>query len=525
MATLVTQDWLEHPASIKAIFVEAYFSYSASPATESAIYLSSAGYSIPGTAIEFKPLIGGNISLSESINKDNNISFSFGDIEIANINGELDSWLNTNQVIWTNRPITVYFGDPTWKASSLADFKDKFLKVFDGVISDIDSRNKNTVNIKVVDKLQRLNTPITENVLGTYGTWKGGQTNQETIKPLVFGEVFNFEPLLIDPSKLEYCFNDGDAERLIEIRDNGVPIYTPGQNLFTGANVSASVGTFKLNNSLAGTCTVSVQGVKKSVNFAGSGELLADTYTDNIAKIIAVIVTQYGKQERRLSFSDIDLTNFNEFATNNTQNVGVLVTDRTNILTVCQQLASSVGAQLYFNRVGKLQLLKYGVPTSDTPVTITDSDIILNSLSISNRLDIAPATKIAYCKNWYVQQDLLTGIPVEHKAFFAEEWMLAKTNNASVATTYKLSTDPEKIETLLLTTQHATNESQRRTTFYSTQRVTYKFTGTSKLLSLKLGQPVILKHNRFDLSNGVSGQVVSLNANWLNGTIGVEVLV
>lgn len=530
---MYSQQWLENQNSVKALFVIASYRDTVNN-IDNTVYLSSSGYISSDGTLQFNPIIKGGVSLNESLSPSGDINFSFGDIEVNNTNGELDSWLNPSFAIWVNQPIKIYFGDPSWNVINLSQFITTFQLVFDGIISNIDSKNKNTLNIKLLDKLQRLNTPITEEVLGSYGSWVGGQSNKDSIKPLVFGEVHNFEPLLINPAVLdsqsagggiEYMFNNGPAEELIEVRDNGVPLYTPGQSRNDGVEVDLNTGKFILKQSLAGTCTVSVQGVKKSATFSGSGAITS-TYSNTIAELIAVICTQYGK-DTKLTLSDIDLSNFSSFSAAHQQKVGIVITDRQNILSVCQALASSVGAQLYFNRLGKLQLLKYGHPTTDATVSITESDMLFDSFSISDRLDIVAATKIAYCKNWYVQDNLLTGIPEEHKEMFAKEWYVddAKVIDETVASLYKLERDPPQVDTMLLTTSDAYNEALRRNNLFKVQRTVYTFTGTSKLLSLKLGQPVTLTHSRFNLHNGVSGQVVSLSPNWLDGTVTVEVFV
>jgi len=445
---------------------------------------------------------------------------SFGDIEILNLNGELDDWLDNTKYIWVNRNIQIYYGDPSWVCTDLASVHTTFEKVFDGVVADIDSKSFDRLNIKIRDKLERLNTALTENKLGTYGTWGSGQTNQDTILPLVFGEVHNVQPLLIDPSQLEYSVNDGSTERIIEIRDNGMPIYS--DILTSGANVDLSSGKFTLTRALAGTCTVSVQGIKQSIDLT-AGTLL-NTYNNNIAAIIALIVTQYGKDTKFLA-TDLDLVNLNSFATSNTQSVGIVVSDRTNVLVACQQLADSIGAQVYMTRKGLLQLLRIGVPTSDAYVNITTSDILFNSLSIVNRSIVVSSTSLGYCKNYTVQDPLLTAITTTAKDLFAKEWLPVTVTDATVNTNYLLSTDPVQKDTALQVGTEALAEATRLNNFFKVPRTTFSFTGTAKLLSLKLGQPVVLTHPRFGLSLGKSGQVIGLTPNWSNSTIVIEVLV
>ena len=526
-----SQAWLEDPKAIKSIFV-IVSRYNVSTTSEETIYLSTTGYITASADVSFEPILNNGVSLTESLSIDGGLSFSFGDVEIVNPNGDLDTWLSDNYYIWVNRPIKIFYGDPQWNTTNITSFQTDFLKVFDGLVANVDSRSRTVLNIKVRDKMERLNAPVSENKLGTYGTWGAStQPNKDTIRPLVFGEVFNVEPLLVDPSTLKYMFNDGNSELVIEIRDNGVPIYTaPGitAGLTTGATITLGAGTFVLAHPLAGGITASIQGVKDSIDLS-TGALVSGTYNNNIANLIALITTQYGKSYTKLAASDLDLTNLSTFAAANTQSVGISITGGANVLTVCQQLADSIGAQLYFNRVGKLQLLRLGGGfTGSAVTTITDSDILLNTLSVSNKLTIVAASKVGYVKAWTVQEGLVTGIPDEHKVMFATEWYTRTATNSTAQSLYKLHIDPQQKDTLLLVGAEADSEASRLKNYYSNPRIIYKMTCTAKMLSLELGQNVTLIHNRFDLYNGGSGrsgQVYSLSPNWLAGTVEVEVIV
>lgn len=516
-----SQEWLESPTAIRGVLVEVTVKDVVAN-SEVTKYLSNIGYLTEDAITSFLPIITGTVQVTESLSIDGSASMSFGDIELVNTNGELDDWLDSTKYIWVNRSIKIYYGDPGWVCANLAAVKSTFELVFDGVVADIDSRAVNTLNIKVRDKLERLNTALTEAKLGSYGIWGSGQTNMDTIIPLVFGEVFNIQPLLIDPSQIEYYVNNGSMEGIIEIRDNGMPIYNI--NVTSGATVNLTTGKFKLTKPLAGVCTLSMQGVKQSINLT-TGALLA-TYNNNIANLIALIVTQYGKATTKLLATELDLTNLSSFATSNTQSVGIIISDRTNVLVACQQLANSIGAQLFMTRKGLLQLLRIGVSTSDSIVTITSSDILFNSLSISNRSLVVSSTTIGYCKNYTVQTPLLTAIPEAAKDMFAKEWYSKTPIDETVRAVYKLSSDPAvQKDTALLVESQAQTEADRLNNFFKVPRTTFTFTGTAKLLSLKLGQSVILTHPRFGLSAGKTGQVIGLTPNWSNSTITIEVLI
>ncbi len=519
----LTQSWLEDPAAVRHIFAEIKV-YDVVAASEITLYLSTCNYITTSADVVFSAVLSNNFSYSEDMSLEGGVSFSAGDLQIHNVNGVYDTWLDTSKYIWVNREISVYYGDPFVACTDITDLKSTFMLIYSGLISDIDSRAYNVLNLKFRDKMERLNSPITEEKLGTYGTWAYQQNNQDDIIPLVFGEVHNMEPMLIDPANLEYQFNQGNSESVIEIRDNGVPIYTR-TTLTSGATINHSTGKFTLTNPLVGQITASIQGVKDSINIA-TGALASGTYSNNIANLVALITTQYGKLATRLIASDLDLTNLSAFQSSNIYEVGVVIIDKENVISICQQIVDSVGGQLYFNRLGKLQILRVGSVTSDPVVIVTERDI-LSQVDIAERTEVRAATKIGYCKNWTVQEGLLTGIPEQHKDMFATEWFTKTSVNSPTKTNYKLHGEPGTKETLLLTHSHATAEASRLNSFFTVPRNVYSFTGTSKLLSLKLGQRVDLVYPRFGLYNSGAGtqtQVIGLTPDWLSGTIGVRVV-
>lgn len=523
----MSQAWYDSTSASRCIIakVGVYSTGVAESVGEKVKYFSNRGYNTSTADILIDPSLTGTVKFAESISADGGVSISYGDLEIDNTDGSKDLYLDIDSYVWVNRSIQLYYGDPTQIVSDAAGIASTFDLIFDGVIVDIGSRNRNSVNIRVRDKMERLNAPISENTLGTYGTWGAGvgQTNQASVLPLIFGEPHNVQPLLIDPSILEYQINDGAIEQLTEIRDNGVPIYTVSI-LTSGATVNLTTGKFQLNQPLVGDCTVSVQGAKASIDL--NTGTLSSTYNNNIASLVALIVTQYGPTSSKLSASELDLANLLAFSTSNIQYVGLAILDRQNILAVCQELASSVGAQLYFTRQGKLQLLQYGIPTSDTLVNITNSDIIANSLSISNRSSIIAAKKLGYCKNWYIQNNLGTATPVQHKFWFGEDyWLKTSEDTAGNKTVYKLNLEPIQKNTLLIDGTQTATEADRLNNYFGNIKTTYRFTGTSRLLTLKLGQSVNITNGRFGLQSGKTGQVVALEPNWSTGLIDIEVVI
>ena len=674
MYTQYEQAWLEDSSAIRIVLVEAQV-YNVLTSTNTYLYLSTDNYITTDGSISFSAVIKNNITLNETLSADGAGAMTFGDIEIANHNGDLDAYFDQTKYIWSNRTIKIYYGDARWICANLTEIRNKFLTIFNGIIDDADSRNRVSFNIKIRDKLERLNAPVTKEKLGPYGTWAGGQQNVDAIRPVVFGEVFNITPLVMDPSLLKYMFNNGPAT-LIEIRDNGAPLNTTvvsglainatissgvitaaslsagGSNYMVSdkvyvvdsdsntnasftANISAttlsilsvtygviSIGmkvfgigipvntvitagsgsSFTINNSVstitsvsitgvntlavlnitsvngagaatsiiiesggtgynamagtrltglykvstnrtvsavdnsvgifclatqpAGTITCSVRGISSSINLANGAENYG-TYLNSIPSIVALIATRYGKENTRFDYTDLDLTNLSTAASSL---VGVAVTDTANVLAVCRQLVNSIGSQLFITRAGLLQILRYGVgfTASRDITTITEADILYNSLAISNRLGVIGAVKLGYAKNYTIQSNLVTRILPAHKDTFAQDWLSLTILNQPVIAKYELSQDVVQIDTQLIDATEALTEAKRRLDFYSSQRVIFKFTGISKLLGLKLGQQVTLIHSRFNLYNsgsGISGQVITLSPNWTTGHVDVEVII
>jgi hypothetical protein len=90
---------------------------------------------------------------------------------------------------------------------------------------------------------------------------------------------------------------------------------------------------------------------------------------------------------------------------------------------------------------------------------------------------------------------------------------------------YKLTSDPIQRESYLINTAAAKEEATRLLNYFKVARTVYSFTGTAKLLGLKLGQQVTLTHPRFGLQAGKVGQVISLSPTWTKGSVEVEVII
>lgn len=526
-----TTSWLTDSNAIRSIIVKITVKRSPSKNgsyDDTPLYLSSTPYSTGDNTV-FLPIITGEISTNESLAADSSITLSYGNITLLNVNGDYDSYLDHTEYVWSNCDIEVYCIDPQWTFNTYNDLKAGSLAICTGVIEDISPGDRHTLILKLRDKIQRLNTSITEHKIGVTGVWYPSQPNSDSIRPLIFGEVHNVEPVLIDPSQLEYMVNDGRIQQITEIRDNGVPIYKYDDE-GTAVTVDLSAGTFKLTSPAAGTITASIHGTKKQVDILGSTSsvVVTETYNNNLINILVLLVTQYGSDDKKLLHTDLDIDQLNEAqnSSNSNQYVGYIVKDKENLLSVCQEIARSCGGQIYFTRTGKLKFLQYGIPFSTNPaIEITERDMLFNTFAMTSKSTPAAAYKIGYAKNWTIQSGLTSAIPDEHKEIFATEWLSETVTDSTVASLYKLQTEPTQIDTMLIDKTQASNYGNRLLQFFKVPRSIFKFTGTARLFQLQLGQIVTLVYSRYGLSAGKTGQIVSLNPNWSKGRVEVEVLV
>jgi len=457
---------------------------------ETTRYLSSRPYvDTENSRIYLPYLRSSSVKLVERLDIEGNSSISYGDIEFDNTSGELDSWFSD---IWANRSITVLIGD-------VRNVRSTYQTIFSGVIEDVGSRNRDALNLKLRNKFERLNAPVSETKLG------GSTSNKAELLPLCLGECFNVTPLLTNPATLEYQVHNGGIEQIIEVRDNGVPV---------SKTATVSTGKFTLAATPAGKITASVQGER------------SPDYKNTVRGIVQRLVTYYGGYpSQRFSGADLDFDNLDQFDIDNPQPIGVFVDGRENVMSLCSSVARSVGAQMVMNREGRMQLIKVDVPAGGPYDAIGVGDIIKGSLYISEKLPVSASFKVGYCKNWTVQTGLLTGIPRAHKDLFEQEWLSYTATDTTVKSNYKLDAEPEQIDTFLLTEADAQAEAERLLALFSVPRFIIAFDSPAPQMNLRLGDYVTITYPRFGMDSGKNGMVVGLSLDWDTFTVKVEVLI
>lgn len=432
--------------------------------------------------------ITGGVTFTEAIDFNGQPNIGYGDIELDNVNGTRDGWL---QYVWVNRPITVWIGDPSWARSD-------FYPIFRGFVRDIDTKSRNSLNLILVNELQAINEAVSAAVM------TGSGTSADKLVPLCFGECFNITPAVKNSATLQYQVHNGTIEGVLEVRDNGAPVP------FTQ---DVSTGTFTLQYSPFGTITATVQGAKPNA-----------TYVNKIGSVIKTILRNYGKQ---LLASDVDETGMDAVDTATNLEVGVYLTERENILDVCQRIASSGGYYLIPDISGKLKLVRLlaDIATAAT-YSVTTADMEFASLTVSQKLDILGTVKLGYSKNWTPQTSGLANVlRPEAVTILEKPYYYETATDATTVSRYQQVAEPVVQETLLISQADAAAEAARLLVIKKSPRFVYTATYYARMLFCEVGDTVQITNPRFGLSAGKTGMAVSVNRDWLNGRVSIGVFI
>lgn len=471
--------WYKNPSARRVLLIEASVKSGGSEITR---YMSVGGYNTQPTDspanTHYLPIASQGTAYTEQLNIANKATMNYGDIEIQNPSGIRDSWLTD---IWMNRPVKVWLGDASWARAD-------FFVIFDGTMAGIAPKDRETLAIKIRDKTQRLNTPISEHLLG------GSTANKGSLIPLCFGECFNISPLLINPAILQYQVHDGAVEDIFEVRDNGIPV---------GYTKDNSTGTFTLNANPIGVVTCSVFGDK----FGG-------VYRNTVASLVQRIVKGFGKSTDRFTDTDLDLTQLAAFETAHPQKVGAYVIDRQNILKVCEDLCVGLDAQIVMSRLGLLRIIQLSIPGTGTEVAVMPQDMVIDDIITTGYVDPVAAIKMGFDKNWTVQEALNTGLSSRDKDFFLQMWLTETQVNTGTQSDFRLNTEPVQIDSMLKIRSEVVTECARQLALWSVPRYTYMVNCFPPMMALELGQAIRVYNRRYGMATGVPGTVMSLSPQW-----------
>jgi uncharacterized Zn-binding protein involved in type VI secretion len=341
-------------------------------------------------------------------------------------------------------------------------------------------------------------------------TWVGTNEGQRDLcgvqKPLIYGAVKHFEPVLIDAARLIYQVHDGPIETMIAY-DSGVALTDNGDtsDLF-GASVASGKfktdkgrGLFRLGSGPTGPLTVS------------AGGDATDGYTNVAGEIIRRIALRAGLRE-----DQIDAGALNALSVARPGAIGLLVEPEMTAEDAITRICHSVGAYWTFSRKGLLSVGIVGQPETSL-VEVTEADFEDGSLERTPAATPVKSWAVGYGRNYRVFSPeeiagaILTFAPGtwldlqrEYRWAFAES-VLADLTHATADEVFS--------EGLYYEEAPARAEARRFLDLFSGAKDIYTLTLIRWPHTFEIGDTVALKIPRYGLEEGRSFIVVGWEEN------------
>jgi len=432
---------------------------------------------------------------------------SFGAVRLLNGNKYFDSFL---KYYWEGRNITVYVGGTDFK-------RNDFAIAFNGVISELEY-NEDEIIINIQNYSQILETEFVQNIYEGLGGLDGGDDLTGSVKPLVYGEVKNIAPVLIDAVNLIYQAHDGSIESVDGVFDRGVGLTNAGDvSDITTATVSAGQfktqllgGYIKLGSSPDGRITADVKGD----NNGG--------YVENVGAIISRLVkTKLGSQN--FSGNQIDQGALNRFDLKITGAVGVYIQSTISLKNVIDALVNPLQAYWTFTRQG---LLTAGVIDSfeSANLTITEDDIYDGEFELVRTINPSWRLSFGYGRSWTVQtkDDLASGASIDRQTFVSEQYRQI-IDESRVTRTLTASLNEKTFDSLLSNQSDALIQMGRIKNIFRVRRDVYRLKATALFFKVFIGDVISLKINRFGLNDGKNFIVTGIEEDAETGQTTLEV--
>jgi hypothetical protein len=355
-----------------------------------------------------------------------------GEITIANVDGQFDSWLDYS---FDGRPVTIRSGEG-------GRYPHDFQTLFVGTVESIEATWK-AITIRLRDKQYLFSQPaLVTRYAGTNVLplgFEGAPTDiMGKVKPRCYGTVFNVPAVQVNTSKLTYQVNNGAVAAISAVYDRGLAL-TFGADFATkealqaaapagGAfNTCLAEGFFQLGAIPAGLVTADVvQGVSA-----------ADRTVAHVLRGIALAGP--------LSIAEISEVDVAALDSVSSAVVGIwLDSDATTIQSAMDQVSSSIGAWFGFDGAGILRMGVLAEPAGRPVLDLGEPDAWEGVERRPARDSGIPVWRMTmnYARIWSKQEsDLAGAVSAERRAYLALASRSAVVTAIDVKTKYLLATD------------------------------------------------------------------------------------
>lgn len=348
-------------------------------------------------------------------------------------------------------------------------------------------------------------------------------------KPVMYGTVFEINPVLVNTSKNIYQLN-WRAINSVDAVYVGGALQTPGTS-------RASIAALESNTPTGGTYDWYLGSSSDGayIRFATTPDKIvtcnATQGANAAARTVAQIVKNILKDLGGFTDDDLDLTSFTSLDTACNYVVGIWQPAQEGTIgAFIDEVCQSIQAFWSIDSTGKVFVGRLTAP-SGTALTTIEEDIIINQGQRIEFVSTADETKgippysytCNYKKIYTTQTETdLSGIAAADLARvnYLKDTYRQAISNASGVTTKHLLSKPMEFFTLLTNETDAQAECDRRKDMYKVERDYVNVAiHTSRDPNIALSQVVTLKVNRFGLNNGKDFRVLGKTFQYANNQV------
>ncbi|GAB5506692.1 MAG: hypothetical protein Rhirs2KO_18550 [Rhizobiaceae bacterium] len=367
--------------------------------------------------------------------------------------------------------------------------------------------------IDLEDYRYKLDVPLHTTVYGGTGGVEGGDDLAGRRKPRAFGHLRNVTPVLVKANSQLYQINDGPVNAISAVYANGAALTAGSDHANSADLLAASIASGFFDTCLA-------EGMFR-VNYLLDGDVLTcdvegDTTGGSFAETIGAIVRRIVAGSTVMSDpGDLYLPAFVAFEAAAPYQAGFYA-DHNDAISVAEALARLVGYGNFvgFRRTGKLEIAQFAAPASPPLMRFDDKDIVgIRRERLPDGIYPPPwRWRVAYGRNWTVQDELAGSVADNVRAFLAEELRYASAESAATKINHPFAQERE-VGGYLRNEADAQSEANRLLALHASSSSLYRFTLDTRPFGLDVGDTVHVTYPRFDLSDGRLMRVVEINEN------------
>ena len=430
---------------------------------------------------------------------------NYGAVELSNVDGGLDYILPYS---FDGRSLVIKIGNE-------GDAYSAFTTILNGTMEQVEF-TFSKVTILARDKLAIVDMPLQTTLYAGNNTLPNGVEGVADIakspKPLLYGQVFNIAPIMVNSSKLTYQINDGAIASVSAVYDKGIGL--------TFHSDETDVANLEAHNPPSGKYSTCLALGYIRVGSLPAGLLTCDATQGasaanrTVAQVLKAMALKAGVASGDISASDVTALD-----TANNSVIGIWIDGADSAIGAMDKVAQSIGAYFGFDAFGILRMGLFTAPAGSATLEIDIHNIISIEHSRTSDTDKGiPAWRVnlTYQKNYNIQDtDLAGAVTAARRSVLSIGALTKSAEDTAIKTQYTLAPTIEK-ESLLVDATAAQNEATRLLNLYKVNRDLYTVSIALDLTSTlpDLNNVVNITINRFGLNSGKLFKIIGIESDY-----------